>query len=263
MTPFEVIDKIARGDVYVINVTFPEGLTIAEMAKIFERTGSGTARVVRRGGARIRRRSAISIRRRHDLEGYLFPETYALPRHTDAARLVRAMVTRFEKVFTPELRQAAAARDLTRPPGRDARVDRREGNGARPTSGRSSPRSTQRGCASACRCSAIRRSSTRSMQGRPLRRQHPQGRSVVRLAVQHLSLSRPAARTDRLARPRLARGGGAPGRRRLSCTSSAATTARTSSRARSRSTIGTFRSIRFSTSAIDGSDQWVSPMNTR
>ena len=33
MTPFEVIDKIARGDVYVITVTFPEGLTIAEMAK--------------------------------------------------------------------------------------------------------------------------------------------------------------------------------------------------------------------------------------
>src|SRR5438105_1361959 len=39
MTPFEVIDKIARGDVYVIHVTFPEGLTIAEMARIFETHG--------------------------------------------------------------------------------------------------------------------------------------------------------------------------------------------------------------------------------
>src|SRR5438105_4832846 len=35
MTPLEVIDKIARGDVYVITLTFPEGLTILEMAKIF------------------------------------------------------------------------------------------------------------------------------------------------------------------------------------------------------------------------------------
>jgi UPF0755 protein len=43
MTPFDVIDKIARGDVYVINVTFPEGLTAAEMAKIFEAHGLGTA----------------------------------------------------------------------------------------------------------------------------------------------------------------------------------------------------------------------------
>src|ERR1700736_6210124 len=32
MTPLEVIDKIARGDVFVISVTFPEGLTFAEMA---------------------------------------------------------------------------------------------------------------------------------------------------------------------------------------------------------------------------------------
>src|SRR6266571_209885 len=43
MTPLEVIDKIARGDVYVISLTFPEGLTIAEMAKIFESHGLGSA----------------------------------------------------------------------------------------------------------------------------------------------------------------------------------------------------------------------------
>jgi UPF0755 protein len=48
-----------------------------------------------------------------DLEGYLFPETYALSRHADAAKLVALMVSRFEHVFTPELRQAAAARNLT------------------------------------------------------------------------------------------------------------------------------------------------------
>jgi UPF0755 protein len=29
MTPFQIIDKIARGDVFVISVTFPEGLTFA------------------------------------------------------------------------------------------------------------------------------------------------------------------------------------------------------------------------------------------
>ena len=43
MTPLEVIDKIARGDVFVVTLTFPEGLTIAEMAKIFESHGLGPA----------------------------------------------------------------------------------------------------------------------------------------------------------------------------------------------------------------------------
>jgi UPF0755 protein len=112
MTPFEVIDKIARGDVYVINVTFPEGLTIAEMAKIFEAQGLGS------GASFVEAsKDAAPI---HDLdpdatslEGYLFPETYALSRKTDAAKLVKLMVAAFHHAFTPELRQAAAARNLT------------------------------------------------------------------------------------------------------------------------------------------------------
>jgi len=112
MTPFEIIDKLARGDVFVINVTFPEGLTFAEMAKIFETHGLGTAASfiqAARDPAPIHELDPAA----KDLEGYLFPETYALPRHTDAAKLTRLMVARFEKVLTPELRQAAVARKLT------------------------------------------------------------------------------------------------------------------------------------------------------
>ena len=112
MTPFEVIDKMARGDVFVVSLTFPEGLTVADMSKIFESHGLGTA--------------ASFVQAAHDpslihdldpgakdLEGYLFPEMYAVPRRTDAAKLVRTMVARFEKILTPELRQAAAARNLS------------------------------------------------------------------------------------------------------------------------------------------------------
>ena len=73
MTPFEVIDKIARGDVYVITVTFPEGLTIAEMAKIFESHGLGTASAFVQA-AKDRRRSAISIRRRRISRATCFPK---------------------------------------------------------------------------------------------------------------------------------------------------------------------------------------------
>ena len=112
MTPFEVIDKIARGDVYVVHVTFPEGLTIAEMAKIVESHGLGPAASfvqAAKDTASIRSLDPAAT----DLEGYLFPETYAVARHTDAAKLVRQMAAGFEHVFTPELRAAAAARNLT------------------------------------------------------------------------------------------------------------------------------------------------------
>ncbi len=112
MTPAEVIGKIARGEVYVINVTFPEGLTILDMSKIFEAHGLGTADsfVAAAGNAALIRALDPTAK---DLEGYLFPETYALPRRTAAAKLVALMVERFEKVFTPDLQQAAAARGLT------------------------------------------------------------------------------------------------------------------------------------------------------
>ena len=112
MTPFAALDKIARGDVYVINVTFPEGLTMTEMAKIFESHGLGSAASFIKAAkdpAPIRDLDPAA----NDLEGYLFPETYAVPRRTDAARLVRLMVAAFTHAFTPELRAAATAGNRT------------------------------------------------------------------------------------------------------------------------------------------------------
>ena len=112
MTPFEVIDKMARGDVFVVSMTFPEGLTVAEMSKIFESHGLGTAAAFVQAAHDPSPINGLDPAAK-DLEGYLFPETYAVPRRTDAAKLVRTMVARFEKILTPELRQAAAARNLS------------------------------------------------------------------------------------------------------------------------------------------------------
>ena len=79
MTPFEVIDKIARGDVIVITVTFREGLSMAEMSKIFESHGLGKAAEFVAAASNpepIRELDAEA----KDLEGYLFPDTYPLSR---------------------------------------------------------------------------------------------------------------------------------------------------------------------------------------
>ena len=48
-----------------------------------------------------------------DLEGYLFPETYSVPRDTTAAKLVGLMVARFRQLFTTQMQQAAQALELT------------------------------------------------------------------------------------------------------------------------------------------------------
>jgi UPF0755 protein len=112
MTPLEVIDKIARGDVYVINVTFPEGLTISEMAQIFEAHGFGPAPLFVNAARDATLIGELDPSAR-DLEGYLFPDTYPLSRHTDAPKLVRFMVARFERALTPAMRAAADAEGLS------------------------------------------------------------------------------------------------------------------------------------------------------
>jgi UPF0755 protein len=112
MTAVDVIEKIAKGDTWVRRLTFPEGLNILEMAKIFEQQKFGPASSFREA-ARDSMPIANVDPAARDLEGYLFPETYSLPPTTSATRLVHLMVDRFEQLFTEEMRQAAEAHGLT------------------------------------------------------------------------------------------------------------------------------------------------------
>ena len=112
MTPRDVLDKIVRGEVAQVVVTFPEGLTIVEMSKIFEARGLGPASDFVKAASDPSAAQAFDPAAR-DLEGYLFPDTYAMPRKTDAIMLVAAMADRFNRVLTPELREAARVRNLT------------------------------------------------------------------------------------------------------------------------------------------------------
>jgi UPF0755 protein len=112
MSANEVVDKIARGDAYGRRVTFPEGLTIVDMSKIYEAHQLGKAKdfvTAARDVSLIRDVDPAAT----DLEGYLFPETYTLPRGVPAARLIGLMVDRFRAVFTEDLRQRAQAEGLT------------------------------------------------------------------------------------------------------------------------------------------------------
>src|SRR5262245_8268458 len=72
MSAIEVIGKIAKGDVYVVTATFPEGLTIAEVASIAEMHHLGSASAFRDAGSDPTPIHAVDPFAR-SLEGYLFP----------------------------------------------------------------------------------------------------------------------------------------------------------------------------------------------
>jgi len=112
VTPLEVLDVLVRGDVYTLRLTFPEGLNIEEMAKLYESRGFGKGSdfvAAARNGNRIRELDGKAS----DLEGYLFPETYSLPRQISAARVVGLMVDRFRAVYDDTMRARASAEGLT------------------------------------------------------------------------------------------------------------------------------------------------------
>ena len=112
MTPLDVINVIVRGDVYTQKITFPEGLTLEEMSKLYEMHGFGRARDFLDASRHVERITDLDPEAT-DLEGYLFPETYALPRTGGAVRLVNLMLDRFRSVYSEPLRARASALGMT------------------------------------------------------------------------------------------------------------------------------------------------------
>jgi len=108
----QVADKIARGDVYVRPITFPEGLTVRQMAALYQSKGFGPAQEFTDAAKKEALVAAVDPDAK-DLEGYLFPDTYKLPRNATAEQLIARMVAGFMKTLTPALIAKAEARGLT------------------------------------------------------------------------------------------------------------------------------------------------------
>jgi UPF0755 protein len=93
-------------------ITFPEGLTIREMAGIFEARGFGPAASFTAAASSVALIADLDGAAT-DLEGYLFPDTYALARHDSAGELVARMVGRFRAIAEPRLVREARAKGLS------------------------------------------------------------------------------------------------------------------------------------------------------
>jgi peptidoglycan lytic transglycosylase G len=103
-TPLQVVARLVRGDTYTVRLTFPEGLTIREMAAVFERSGLGAASAFEAAASDASLAASIDPDAA-SLEGYLFPSTYTLSRHAGAAGAVHAMLAQFKRVLDGTLRE--------------------------------------------------------------------------------------------------------------------------------------------------------------
>jgi peptidoglycan lytic transglycosylase G len=113
ISPLQAIEKIRRGEVFLERVTIPEGFNRFEIADtLAEKTGKGTVEEY----LRLMEDQTPIIRiapQARNLEGYLFPDTYNYNSKTTPEDLIRAMINRFDEVFTPEWSTRASKLGLT------------------------------------------------------------------------------------------------------------------------------------------------------
>jgi UPF0755 protein len=91
----EVYARIAKGDVYTIALSVPEGFNIFDIASAAERAGLGPAADFLSAERRDTRLIADFDPTASSLEGFLYPDTYRFSRHATPDTMVAAMVKRF------------------------------------------------------------------------------------------------------------------------------------------------------------------------
>ena len=111
-SPMEVVRRIARGDVFYYELVAPEGRNMFEIAAAAEKLGLFPAErflEAARDPAMIRDLDPKAP----TLEGYLFPDTYKLSRHTTPEQLCRIMTGRFRAVWRDLHAGAGAHKTVT------------------------------------------------------------------------------------------------------------------------------------------------------
>jgi UPF0755 protein len=96
----EVYERIARGEVYTVAVTVPEGATVFEVANRLQQAGISSRENFLKEQPQLAELVADLDPQAKTLEGYLFPDTYKFPRRANALQIASAMVRRFRTMAT-------------------------------------------------------------------------------------------------------------------------------------------------------------------
>jgi len=102
----EVLKKIIKGDILLHPTTIPEGLTIEETAHYLSKKYSMNKKKFLNYADNPQLISSLDPEAQN-LEGYLFPETYHIPRNITEEEVIKIMVNQFKKTFDENWRKRA------------------------------------------------------------------------------------------------------------------------------------------------------------
>jgi UPF0755 protein len=100
----EIIKKLVSGESILYKFTIPEGLTISEIARMWDEAGFGTSAKFLETANDPSWRTKYGISS-SSLEGYLFPNTYMFPRGISEHEAIEIMLNQFMKEVLPVVKQ--------------------------------------------------------------------------------------------------------------------------------------------------------------
>ncbi len=112
MAPAQIVERLREGKVRHYALTIPEGLTVREMAAIVAEQQFGDAQVIRELMSDAAFIASLNLDT-PTLEGYLFPDTYHLPRSISEKALLTLMAETMQQNYTAETAARAEQLGLT------------------------------------------------------------------------------------------------------------------------------------------------------
>jgi UPF0755 protein len=113
MPPTIILHKLITGDVMKYRITIPEGYTVRQIASYLQEQGiiedqqQFLAKAFSADFA-----AGLGIEGK-SVEGYLFPDTYLLPKGVSPSDIIKTMVGKFKQVYAPDFAQRAAELGMT------------------------------------------------------------------------------------------------------------------------------------------------------
>jgi len=91
MNMLQILDKLVKGEVIVYKITIPEGYTYKQIAELLEK---------KEIAEKEKFIELIIKDKEKSPEGYLFPETYEVPKKYGAENMIKVMLSNFNRVAT-------------------------------------------------------------------------------------------------------------------------------------------------------------------
>jgi len=112
MRPLDVIDYLTSGRIIEYQIVIPEGYNLYNIADMLDREGIVSSDKFLAKATDPAYLASLGIHA-DSLEGYLFPDTYFVPKGITADGVIRRLVQKFNEVFNDDLRKRAAELGMT------------------------------------------------------------------------------------------------------------------------------------------------------